>query len=153
MKRIYLTILAALVIIPLILVIPAARVFRSGDPVPTEEPNLHLQTVDSNKDGKPDSWAYRTENRIPVKWIRDSNHDGRLDGWSFFEGGRAFLDEDDTDRDGKVDVIYLHLRDSVGARQRSLMLVLKDSGHNVFELHEDTGWVPEEASKTEKVWR
>ena len=119
------------------------HLFQSADLVPKDEPNLRLETKDSRKDGKIDNWLYRDENRVPVKWIRDSNRDGRPDAWSFFKNGKAFLDEDDTDHDGRVDVIYLHLRDSQGIKQRLLIFVLKQKRNDVFELHEDTGWLPE----------
>jgi len=150
MKKKIFIILAVLLAIAFLSLLPGNFIFRSADLIPKEEPNLQLETKDSKKNGKIDSWLYRDENRVPVKLIRDSNRDGHPDARSFFREGKAFLDEDDTDHDGKVDVIYLHLRDSQGIKQRSLMFVLKEKRNNVFEVHEDTGWLPEEDLKQKK---
>jgi hypothetical protein len=79
-----------------------------------------------------------------VKWIRDSIHAGRPDKWSFFKNGRAFLDEEDTDHDGKVDVIYLSIYDSQGIKQRVFSFALQDKEKNIFAIQEDTGWKPDD---------
>ncbi len=115
---------------------------RSKNLIPKEEPNLWLETKDSKHDGIIDSWFYRDKNGVNVKWIRDSNHDGRPDKWSFFRDGIAFLDEEDTDHDGKVDVIYLYIWDSQGIKQRCFSFAVQNKKTNVFVLHEDTGWIP-----------
>ena len=98
------------------------------------------QTVDKNKDGKIDNWIYRDDKKAPIKWISDSNYDNKEDKWSFFKNGRAFLDEEDLDGDGKVDVIYLNLYDSNDMKDRGISLILKDKEKNIFVEHEDTGW-------------
>ena len=111
---------------------------------PKEEPNLRLETKDSKKDGIIDNWLYRDRNGVPVKWIRDRNRDGRPDAWSFFKDGKAFIEEEDSDNDGKVDLIQIRIRDPQGEKERYLMLVLKDNRNNTFEAREDTGWISEE---------
>jgi hypothetical protein len=130
-----------MVTVGFILFLSKSGILRSENLVPKEEPNLRLETRDSKRDGKIDNWLYRDKNGISVKWIRDSNHDGRPDKWSFFKNGRAFLDEEDTDHDGKVDQIQLSLADDQGYKQRFINLVLKDKRTNTFEVQFDTGWV------------
>jgi len=102
--------------------------------------NGKVVNTDSNSDGVIDGWLYRDKEEVPLKWIRDSNHDGHPDHWSFFKNGRAFLDEVDTDHDGKVDMIYSTIWDSQGIKQRSFSFVVQDKETNVFVLHEDTDW-------------
>ncbi len=79
-----------------------------------------------------------------MKWIRYSNHAGRPDKWSFFKDGKVFLDEEDIDDDGKVDVIYLTIWDSQGIKQRSFSFEVRNKETNVFVLHEDSGWIPDD---------
>lgn len=140
-------IVGVLLIIGLSLLLNRHAFFRSKNVLPKEEPNLRLETKDSKHDGKIDNWFYMDKNGIPVKWIRDSNHAGRPDKWSFFKNGKAFIDEEDIDHDGKVDVIYLTIWDSQGIKQRVLSLNVQDKKTNVFVLHEDTGWQPNDNIK------
>jgi hypothetical protein len=137
-------IIGALLIIGLSLLLSRHAFFRPTNFIPKKEPNLRLETKDSKKDGRIDSWLYRDQSGVPVKWIRDSNHSGRPDKWSFFKNGKAFLDEEDTDHDGKVDVIYLTVWDSQGIKQRSFSFAVQNKDTNVFVLHEDIGWNPDD---------
>jgi hypothetical protein len=98
-----------------------------------------VETADSNKDGKIDSWIYRNDENVPVKWVRDNNNDGQEDSWSFFKNGKAYLDEVDYDGDGKVDTIYLNLYDE-NMKNRGISFVLDDKDKNIFLEKEDTGW-------------
>ena len=141
MKKRYYIIIVVMVTIGFVLFLNRSGILGSENLIPKEEPNLRVETRDSKRDGKIDHWLYRDKNGSPVKWIRDSNHDGRPDKWSFFKNGRAFLDEEDTDHDGKVDQIQLSLVDDQGYRQRFINLVLKDKRTNIFEVQFDTGWV------------
>jgi hypothetical protein len=143
--------IGVLLFIGLSLLLNRHAFFRSRNFIPKEEPNLRLEKKDSKKDGRIDSWLYRDQNGVPVKWIRDSNHSGRPDKWSVFNNGKAFLDEEDTDHDGKVDVIYLTVWDSQGIKQRGFSIAVQNKETNVFVLHEDTGWQPEDnIQKNEK---
>ncbi len=65
-----------------------------------------------------------------MKWVRDLNRDGRPDAWSFFKNGKAFIEEEDTDHDGKVDRIQIRVRDSQGQKERYVTLELKDKRNN-----------------------
>ena len=112
---------------------------------PEKDSNQKLETKDRNKDGKLDMWLYRDNKGTPLKWIYDYDYDGRPDNWSFFKNGKSYLDEKDTDGDGKVDEIYLSIWDSQGIKQRYLYLVLKDKEKYIFEVQEDTGWLSEDA--------
>jgi hypothetical protein len=143
MKKRYYLIILVLFTIVFVLLINGSVVFRSANLTPKEEPNLRLETKDSKKDGGIDNWVYRDKKGVPVKWIRDSNHDGRPDKWAFFKNGRAFLDEEDTDHDGRVDQIQLSLVDAQGYKQRFINLALKDKRTNTFEVQFDTRWVTE----------
>jgi len=137
-------IIGVLLIIGLSLLLNRHAFFGSKNVIPREELNLRLETKDSKKDGITDNWLYRDQNGVPVKWIRDSIHAGRPDKWSFLKDGKAFLDEEDTDHDGKVDVIYLTIWDSQGIKQRAFSFTVQDKESNVFFLREDTGWQPNE---------
>src|SRR5271169_996173 len=77
---------------------------------------------------------------IPLRWIHDQTHNGRPDSWSFFKDGKAFLDEVDSDHDGKVDTIYLHVRSEDKTRVRELSFIVDDREKNVFVEREDSGW-------------
>ena len=101
-----------------------------------------IQTYDKNKDGKTDSWIYRDDKGVPTRWIRDSNFDGKEDQWLFFKQGKAFLDEEDLDGDGKVDRIIIHVYDLEHNKSRSISILLKDARKNIFIENEDTGWQP-----------
>ncbi len=92
---------------------------------------------DLNKDGKVDSWLYRDDKGVSLKWFRDTDFDGREDQWSFFKDGRAFLDEEDTNGDGKVDRIIITMWDPQN-NQRTILLTQDDK--SIFFLDEDTGW-------------
>ncbi len=140
MKKRHYIIIVVIFTIGFVFLLNRSVIFRSGNLIPKEEPDLRLETKDSKKDGKIDNGFYRDKNGVPVKWISDSNHDGRPDKWSFFKNGRAFLDEEDTDHDGKVDVIYLSIYDSQGIKQRVFSFALKDKEKNIFAIQEDTGW-------------
>ncbi len=144
MKKKYYIILVAFLAVILFFQLNRTFMHRSENLIPKEEPNLRLETKDSKKDGIIDNWLYRSPNGVPVKWIRDSVHAGRPDKWSFFKKGRAFLDEEDTDHDGKVDVIYFHIWDSQSIKQRSFSFAVQNKDTNVFIPHEDTGWKPDD---------
>ncbi len=90
----------------------------------------------------------RSTNGIPLRWVRDGNHGGRPDSWSFFKDGKAFLDEVDSDHDGKVDTIYLHVLSEDKTRVREFSFTLDDREKNVFTEREDSGW--QELQKQEK---
>ncbi len=111
--------------------------------------NSKLEKLDSNKDGSIDTWLYRDDSNIPLKWIRDSNHNGQPDKWSFFKNGKAFIDEEDLDFDGKADLIIIQIVDSQGKKLRMFSLVLKDKEKNVFIPQEDTGWIEKDQLKFE----
>ena len=102
----------------------------------------------SKQDGQIDSWLVRSTNGIPLRWVRDGNHGGRPDSWSFFKDGKAFLDEVDSDHDGKVDTIYLHVLSEDKTRVREFLFTLDDREKNVFTEREDSGW--QELQKQEK---
>ncbi len=99
-----------------------------------------VETYDKNKDGRVDWWIYRDDKNIPFKSVRDKNFDGKEDSWSFFKDGKAFLDEDDYDGDGKVDTIYLNIVDAKNQKTRGFRLILQDKSKNIFVVDEDTGW-------------
>ena len=89
--------------------------------------SLRLLTVDSNNDGKPDTWCHMEGSRIA--WIEiDADEDGAIDRWEyydanqqlekvgtarrpdgkvarseFYEGGVLTRAEEDTDGNGTVD--------------------------------------------------
>ncbi len=103
-------------------------------------PGEELIAKAAKQDGPIDNWLVRGTNGIPLRWIRDENHGGRPDSWSFFKDGKAFLDEVDSDHDGKVDAIYLHVLSEDKTRVREFSFTLDDREKNVFIEHEDTGW-------------
>ena len=142
--------IVVLLIIGLSLLLNRHAFFRSKNPIPKEEPNLLLETKDSKHDGKIDNWLYRDRNGVPVKWIRDSKHTGQPDKWAFFKNGRSFLDEEDTDHDGKVDQIQLSLVDDQGYKQRYIFLKLKNAQTNTFDVQFDSGWLTEKDIEKQK---
>jgi hypothetical protein len=150
MKKRYFIILLVLIAVILFLNVNRDSIFRLDNSVPGEEPDLLLEKKDSNLDGEIDNWLYRDGTGTPVKWIRDSNSDGRPDHWSFFRDGKSFLDNVDTDYDGKTDAIYLTIWDSQGIKQRSYSLSVRNKETNVFVLHEDTGWISDDKDLTGK---
>jgi hypothetical protein len=111
-----------------------------SDVYTTPAPGEELVTKDMNKDGRIDNWIVRGTNGIPLRWVQDENRDGKPDSWSFFKGGKAFLDEVDSDHDGKVDTIYLHVSNEDNTRVREFCFHLQDEKRNVFIEREDTGW-------------
>jgi len=147
MKKRYSIIILVLIVIGLLLFLIKSGIFSTANLIPKEEPNLRLETKDSKHDGIIDNWLYRDTNGVPMKWIRDSNHDDRPDKWSFFKNGRAYLDEEDTDNNGKIDQIQLSVADSQGYKQRFINLILKDKRSNNFEVQFDTGWVTDKDLK------
>lgn len=153
MKIIYWIIIMGLLFIILVFQIDLSYLFITEDYTPKEEHNLKLETIESKEEGKIDNGIFRNKDGVAMKWIRDSNHDGRPDKWSFFKDGRSFLNEEDTNNDGKVDVIYLNINDSQGIKQRAFSFVLKDIEENIFVVHEDTGWKPDDANQTNKKSR
>jgi hypothetical protein len=112
--------------------------------------NSKLEKIDSNKNGSIDNWLYRGDSNIPLKWIRDSNHNGQPDKWSFFKNGKAFIDEEDLDFDGKADLITIQMVDSQGNKLRIFSLALKDKEKNIFIPHADTGWIRKDQLKLDK---
>ncbi len=100
-----------------------------------------MQDIDKNKDGKTDNWIVRDDKNIPIKWIKDTNFDGKEDSWSFFKNGKVFLEEIDSDEDGRVDEIYLIIFDSETKKLRTISLILEDMEKSIFIEKEDTGWV------------
>lgn len=109
-----------------------------------------IQTVDKNKDGKIDNWLYRDDKGVPIKWVRDTNFNGKEDSWSFFKDGKAFLDEDDLNGDGKVDRIIITVFDSERKKVRNISIIQKDQEKNIFIENEDTGWQPVTGELTKK---
>ena len=101
-----------------------------------------IQTIDKNKDEKIDSWLYRDEKGTPIRWVKDSDSDGKEDRWSFFKDGKAFLDEEDLNGDGKVDRIIISVFDSENKKARSISILQKAPEKNIFVENEDTGWQP-----------
>jgi hypothetical protein len=148
MKKKYYIILVALIAVIVFFQLNRIVIHRPENLIPKDELNLKLETKDSRHDGKIDNWFYRDQSGVPVKWLRDSIHAGRPDKWSFFQNGKAFIDEEDIDHDGKVDVIYLTIWDSQGIKQRGLSFKVQDNTSNVLFLHEDTGRQPKDEIKT-----
>jgi hypothetical protein len=111
-----------------------------ADETLSAKPGEELVTKDLNNDGHINNWIVKSTNGTPLRWIRDTNHDGKPDQWSFFKDGKAFLDEVDSDHDGKVDEIYLHVRSEDGRRIREFSFRVSDRQRNVFSEQEDTGW-------------
>lgn len=103
-------------------------------------PGEELTAKATKQDGRIDNWLVCGTNGVPHRWIRDENGGGRPDSWSFFKDGKAFLDEVDSDHDGKVDTIYLHVLSEDKNRIREFSFTLDDREKNVFTEHEDTGW-------------
>ena len=143
MKKRYFIILLVLIVVILFLNVNRDSIFRPDNSGPGEEPDLLLEKKDSNLDGEIDNWLYRDGTGTAVKWIRDSNSDGRPDHWSFFSDGKSFLDNVDTDHNGKSDTIYLTVWDSQGITQRGFSFSVQNKEANLFVPHEDTGWIPD----------
>jgi hypothetical protein len=111
-------------------------------------PGEELIAKAAKQGGRIDNWIVRGTNGIPHRWVRDENGGGKADSWSFFKDGKAFLDEFDSDHNGKVDTIHLHVLSEDKTRIREFLFTLDDREKNIFTEHEDTGW--QELQKQEK---
>ncbi|MCD4707608.1 MAG: hypothetical protein K8S62_07695 [Candidatus Sabulitectum sp.] len=113
---------------------------RSNLPgIPVCEPGEIMVELDTNDDGNTDFWAFLNQDSVPVGSIGDTNFDGRPDSWSHFRNGRAFLDQEDTDNDGMIDLIILSLYNRDESKIRSILLRLEEE--NLFVAAEDTEWL------------
>jgi len=89
-------------------------------------------TMDTNADGKPDSWTYIENGRIARQEIDvdfdgridsvfiyessgqvreeilDTNYDGKMDNWRLYENGELVVDSVDSNMDGMVD-LWIHV--------------------------------------------
>lgn len=110
--------------------------------------------IDTNNDGKIDRWVSQDDHFLKVE--TDQNQDGRIDAWAFF--GIAppfspceFVENIDSNYDGKVDCISFTLNHNIEAKTyvRRVVLKLGNGSNNVSAVAEDTGW--EEAEKSSVV--
>ena len=138
MKKIYITIIIVLVLLIIVLLLDK---FYTPKWIPPQIDDNELTKVDRNQDGEIDSWIYRNEEGIPSIGIIDQNYNGDPDSWAFFKNGKAFLDEEDSDGDGKIDKIFLHVFSEDKNKIREFFFDLLDKKRNIFVEKEDTGWV------------
>ena len=111
--------------------------------VPVCGPGEIMVELDTNDDGNTDFWAFLDQDSVPVGSVGDTNFDGKPDSWSHFKNGRAFLEQEDTNNDGTIDLIIVNLFNEDESKIRSILLLrvlVQDMGDIFFEA-EDTGWV------------
>src|SRR5574337_855663 len=112
-----------------------------------------LQAVDTNKDGRPDTWYHLSADRqvertekdsngdgkpdvwityhqgVPIKAEQDLDFDGRADRFIFYEKGKAVRAEESLKRDGKIslwsyyDAAGVLIRDEEDAKARNVLLL------------------------------
>ena len=125
----------------LLIVVLLVDKFHISKWIPPHINGNKLTEVDRNQDGEIDSWIYCKEEKIPSILITDQNYDGDPDSWDFFKNGKAFLGEEDSDGNGKIDKFFLHVFSEDKNKVREFFFELIDKKRNIFVEKEDTGWV------------
>jgi len=109
-------------------------------PLPKNKPGEIAKAKDLNDDGNMDMWTFVDQNcvnSVPVRWVRDSDFDGSPDQWGHLKNGKVFFEQEDRNRDGKIDALFFNIRDEEKNKTRRLMFVLDG---DLFVEKEDTGW-------------
>lgn len=81
----------------------------------------NVESMDLNRDGRPDQWEIRSEEGRLLWIARDMNFDGQVDVWQYPDDvGEVVEEEMDLDMDGTVDLVSYYKNGNVRRKELSV---------------------------------